>query len=89
MRRVRDTIVALEKQSVLHNLIVCICSLRYLACNAHEPYFHLWAAQLYSIFPNYRIKGTISKKKVIGHKMCVLTLFTNLYGTFLILRRYQ
>jgi hypothetical protein len=37
-RRVRVPIVVVEKQRVLHNLSVCICSLRYPACNARAPY---------------------------------------------------
>jgi hypothetical protein len=44
LRHVRATIVAVEKQRVLHNLSVCICSLRYPACSAHAPYSHLWPA---------------------------------------------
>ena len=51
-RRVRATNVAVAKQWVLHNLSVCICSLRYPACNAHAPYCHLWPASLYNIFPH-------------------------------------
>jgi hypothetical protein len=35
--RVRATIGAVEKQLVLRNLSVCICSLRYPACNMHAP----------------------------------------------------
>jgi len=31
------TNVAVEKQKLLHNFRVCICSLRYPACNAHAP----------------------------------------------------
>ena len=46
------------------------CSLRYTACEVHVPYHHLWPAQLYSIFPQYFINGTI-KKKVMEHKMWV------------------
>jgi hypothetical protein len=50
MRSVRATIVAVEKQYVQHILHiyviliprVCVCSLRYPACNAHARYFHLW-----------------------------------------------
>ena len=38
LRRFCATIVAVEKQWVLHNLSVCICSLRYPACNAHAPW---------------------------------------------------
>jgi hypothetical protein len=37
LRRVRATIVALEKQYVLYILSVCI--LRYPAHNAHAPYY--------------------------------------------------
>jgi hypothetical protein len=35
------TFVVVEKQRILHNLSVCICSLRYPACNAHAPSYHL------------------------------------------------
>ena len=62
MRRVRATIVAVEKQRVLHNLSVCICSLSYPACNGDAPYCHLWAAQLYNIFSHYLVNGTIFEK---------------------------
>jgi len=37
LRLVRAIIVVVEKQCVLHNLSVCICSFRYTACNAHAP----------------------------------------------------
>ena len=57
--RVCATNVDVEKQSVLHNLSVCICSLRNLACNADAPYCHLWPVRLYHIFPHYLINGTI------------------------------
>jgi len=75
MRCVRATIVVVEKQRVLHILSVCICSLRYPAWNAHEPYCLLWPARLYSIFPYFLTNGRI-KKKVIEHKMCVFTFST-------------
>jgi len=77
LRGVRATIVAEEKQWVLHNLSVCICSLRYPACNAHAPYCHLWPAPLYNIFPHCLINGTILVKTlVIEHKMYVLIFST-------------
>jgi hypothetical protein len=44
-------------------LSVCVCSLRYSACNAHARYCHLWPARLYIIFPHYLINGTIFRKK--------------------------
>jgi len=51
---------------------VCVCSLRYQACNVHAPYFHLWPARIYDIFPRYLINGTIFEKRyIIERKMCV------------------
>ena len=67
---------------------VCVCSLRYPACNAHAPFYHPWPVWLYNIFPHYLINGTIfEKKNVIEHKKCVLIFSTNLSKTFLILRK--
>jgi len=34
---------------------VCVCSLRYPACNAHAPYCHLWPVRMCSIFQHYLI----------------------------------
>jgi hypothetical protein len=59
VRCVRETIVVVGKQWVLHNLSVCICSLRHPACNTHAPYYHLWPAPFYNIFPHFLINGTI------------------------------
>jgi len=44
-------------------LCVCVCSLRYPACNAHAPYYRLWQGSLYSIFPHYLYTASVSKKK--------------------------
>jgi len=44
-RRVRVTIVAMDKQEVIHILnvcvcvCVCVCSVSYPACKAHAPYY--------------------------------------------------
>jgi len=54
---------------------VCICSLRYPACNAHAQYSHLWAARLYNIFPHFLINDMISEEKVLSTKY-VLTFST-------------
>ena len=51
---------------------MCVCSLRYPACNAHAPYCHLWAVRLYNIFAHYLLNGTIFEREVTGHKKCVL-----------------
>jgi hypothetical protein len=63
LRRVRATSDAVEKQWVLHKKSVCICSLSCPACNAHAPYYHLWLAPLYNIFPHFLTNGTIFEKK--------------------------
>ena len=48
MRRVRATIVVVEKQKVLH--IVCV----FVALGTqHAPYYHLCSVLLYNIFPHY------------------------------------
>jgi hypothetical protein len=62
LKCVRATTVVVEKHRVLHNLCVCICSLRYPTCNEHAQCCHLWPAALYNIFPHYLINGTIKKK---------------------------
>jgi hypothetical protein len=66
LRRVPAITVAVEKQWVLHKLSVCICSLRYPACNAHAPYCRLLPAPLYNNFPRYLIKGTTFEKKILN-----------------------
>jgi len=43
LRRVRTTIVVVDKR-------VCICGLRYPACNARAPNCHLWSVWLYNTF---------------------------------------
>jgi len=87
--RVRATAVAVEKQWVLHNLSVCICSLRYLACNAHAPYCDLWPALLYNIFPYYLINGTIFAGKLPNTKCMFWFSLQLLSEIFLILRRTE
>jgi len=49
---------------------VCVCSLRYPACNEHAPHCHLWPVQLYNIFPHYLIEST-NKRKLLNTN-CVL-----------------
>jgi hypothetical protein len=76
-RRVRATIVAVEKHWVLQNLCVCICSFWYPTCDVHESYRHLWPAPFYNIFPRFLISSTIFEKKITEHKMYFdfLTIF--------------
>jgi hypothetical protein len=63
------------KNNECYTTCVCICNLRYAACNTHAPY--LWPAALYNIFLHCLINGTIFEKKVIEHKMCVSSFSTS------------
>jgi len=75
LRQVRVTIVAVEKQLVLH--IVCVCNLRHPACNAHAPYCRLWPVWLCTICPTL----SHATARFSGKSYCVLTCFTNIIGT--------
>jgi hypothetical protein len=57
---------------------VFICSLRYLACNAHAPHHHLWPARLYNVFPYYFINSTIFEKKNYWNKNLCFDFSTTL-----------
>ena len=72
LRRVRATIVAVEDDNY-YIIWVCVCSLRYPACNARPSYCHLWSVQLCNIFSilSHR-KQDFRKRKYIKHKTCVL-----------------
>ena len=65
------------KQQILRSM--CVCSLRYPACNAHTPYCQLWPVRFYNIFPRYLINGTIfeKKKKLLNIKYVLCFLFYN------------
>jgi len=76
LRRVLATIVAVEKQWVVHNLCVCVCSLRYPSCNA--PYRNLWHSPLYNIFP-----------RCLKNKICVSSFSTTFIWKMFILRRNE
>jgi len=64
---------------------VCVCNFRYTACNAHAPYFHLWPARLYIIFPHYLTNGG-GELELLNIK-CVFWLSLQLLSEpFLVLR---
>jgi len=68
---------------------VCVCSLRYLACNAHAPYCHMWSTPLYSIFPPYLVNGTIFVKTLLNIKCVFWFSLQHLSETFVIVRRNE
>jgi hypothetical protein len=86
LTRVRASIAAVEKQWVLHNCL-CICSLRYPACNMHAPYCHQWPAPLYNIFPHSLFNGTIFGKKLLNIKYLFWFSLQLLPQALLILRK--
>jgi hypothetical protein len=89
MKRVRVTIVAVKKQKALNIPRVCVCSLRYPACNAHAPYCHVWPVRLYNIFPHHLIKDMIFVKMLLNTKCVFWFSLRFLSATFLILRRTE
>ena len=93
MRCVRVTIVAVEKQWVLHVVCVCVCewSLRYPAFNAHAPHCHLWPAPLDNTFPHYHKLHDFRKEEKKSYWAQNVFWFSLqlLSETFLILRRNE
>ena len=86
LRDVRVTIVAVQKQRLLHNQSECIYCLWYRASNAQGPYCHLWSAPFYNIFPHYVINGAIFEKEKLLNTKCVFWFFLQfLSETFLII----
>jgi hypothetical protein len=61
------TIIAVEYHKY-YIFYVCSCNLRYPACNAHVPHYHLWPVQVYNIFPHYLINSKIFEKKLLNIK---------------------
>ena len=55
---------------------MCICSLRYPARNAHEPFCDPWPVPICNILPFYLINGKILEQNFPEHKMCVLIFYT-------------
>jgi hypothetical protein len=70
---------------------VCVCSLTFAACNAHEPYYtDIWPIWLYHItLLHYLINCTIFGKKLLNVKYVFSLSLQLLSETFLILRRIQ
>ena len=68
---------------------VCVCSLRYPACNAHAPYCHLRLAWLYSIFSFCLTNGTIWEQSLLNTKCLFWFPPQRLAETILILWRNE
>ena len=67
---------------------MCICTLRYPACNAHAPY-HLWHSPLYRISPHYLINETIFGKTLLTTKCLFRVSLQLLSEIFFIIRRTE
>jgi hypothetical protein len=75
--------------TILQPVCVCIGRLKHPVCNANAPYFHLWPAPLYKIFPHYLIMGTIFQNKLLNIKCVLRVSLQRLSETFFILRRTE
>ena len=75
LTHVRVTIVVVGNNTY-YIFWVCVCSLRYPACNAHASYFHLWSTLLHNIFSTLSHKRHDLSTNVTEHKMRVLIFCT-------------
>jgi hypothetical protein len=85
MRRVRVTIVAVEKNKY-YILWECVCNHSYPACSADAPYCYMWPARLYNIIVHYLTMTRFSNKHYWKWNVFWFSLYL-LPQTFLILRR--
>jgi len=81
LMRVRITIVPVQNHYILH--ILCVCSLRYLACALLHR--HMWRAWLHRV----SYTSTTCRKKVTVHKARATIFSTTFSETFLILKRNE
>jgi len=89
MRRVRATAVAVDKQWLLLNLSVCICSLGYPGCNAHTPYCHVACPTLKHFSTLSHTLHDFRKKKLLNTKFVFWFSLQHFYEAFLILKRTE
>jgi len=82
------------KSNEYYILWVCVCSLRYPACNAHAPFCLLWPAPLcrlffFSTLSHKRHDFRKKKNKLLNTKCVFWFSLQILSETFLILRRNE
>jgi hypothetical protein len=78
-------LMLLWKSNNYHIFWVCICSLRYPACNVHLPYCHLCPIRLYNIVTRCLIQGTIFGENLLNIK-CILIFSKISSEAFLIIK---
>ena len=86
LRHLRGTIVSVQKQEILYILCVClslsVCIISDPACKAHAPYFIVLSVLFdCTTFFYISYKQYDYRKKVTGHKICVL-IFSTTLNTF-------
>ena len=79
-RRVRSTIVAVEKQSATYSECVCVSSPKYLAFKVKVP--NVWPVQFYQVYRHYIKNGRIFEKK-LNVNVCLDSLYNFCLQQFL------
>jgi hypothetical protein len=76
LRSEKKTTEAVHTIRVVYS-VWCVCSLGYPECKLHAPYYIVVCglSGFHHIFPHL-IKGTVFRKEVFEHKMCVLIFST-------------
>ena len=81
--------VLLWESNEYYTTCVCICSLRYQVCNAHEPYYHLACPALHN-FSTLSHKTQNFRKQKLSNTKCVFRTSLQISSeTFFILRRNE
>ena len=79
LRRVAETIVAVERKAIHITYSGCVCSLSYPAFTPHASYcIAIFGLSGCTIFSQRTVNGTIFGKKLLNKK-CVLDFFDNFY----------
>ena len=73
--RMHGTTSLKKKNNKYYIFWVCVCRLRYRACNAHAPNCHLCSVLRHHIFSRYLINGAIFGKVFLNAK-CALSIST-------------
>jgi hypothetical protein len=87
-RRVRETFVA-WKSNEYYIFWVCVCSLSYLACKAHVPYYIFMCSLSISYNITLSPKWHDFRKKVLNKKCIICFSLQSLSEKFFNLRRIQ
>lgn len=90
MGKVSLTLVAVEKQSLLYILCVCVCGRTFPACEAHAFYYiAICCLTDYRIFSNFLKNCRILGKMLVNfeYDLISLQMFSEIFRALILIRR--